>query len=705
MLQTWRCLNREWGSSSRDDLLVIEQVVDDATVLGNEGTEDEGADGGELDEDVDGWAGGVLERIADGVTSDGSGVSLSSLSDNLSVDDELASLNVLLGIVPSATGVGGGEGDLDARDDATGKDSVGGLVAEEAAGEEWGDDDEETWGDHLLEGGLSGDANAVLVVGELLIGVSSGLLGLLHLVELSLDLGKHVLGGITDGLHGHGGEPVWEHGADEETSEGEWLEDVHVEGFVAISTLSSDGDSSAGNEGTEEGQSDEAGRADGETLADSSGGVSSGIEIVSGLADARVEVGHLSDSTGVVRDWAIAVDGEGDWEASQHANGGKSDTVHGGEVEGDQDGDSEAEDGHNGGEVAEGESVDDVGGGTVSAGNGEVTSWGVLFGGVVLGDEADKETGPEAEDNADVGFPSGGVVVLAGEPEAETLLREHVDGGDDHDGHEDGGDPELDLELELNLVGPDVGEELADEGSKDADSGHNEWEVDSLGLVAHDLGGGGDDEGSAGGLSEGSEKIGAHTGDVTNIVTDVVSNGAWVLGGVFLEAFADLAGQVSTDISSLGVDATADSAEEGDSGSTEAIARDELEEVLSLRGGLGVDGGLVGEDEDLEDHESEADKDKAEDLTALEGDLEASELVDVAKVGGLVVADGGDHHADVAAEHGGAGSDEEGEGGVGELVDAVPWHVDGAEDEHGEEGAEDGESAVFFFKEGDGALD
>ena len=83
--------------------------------------------------------------------------------------------------------------------------------------------------------------------------------------------------------------------------------------------------------------------------------------------------------------------------------------------------------------------------------------------------------------------------------------------------------------------------------------------------------------------------------------------------------------------------------------------------------GLWVKSGLVGEDEDLKDKEGEADEAESEDLAALEGNLESLELLDVAKIGGLVVANGGDHHADVTTEHGCTSADEEGDGSVGEL--------------------------------------
>ena len=675
----------------------------DTTVFGNEGAEDEGADGRKLDEDVDGGSGGVLEGVANGITSDGGGVDGGSLLDDLTVDGEKTSLNVLLGVVPSATGVGGGEGNLDTGDDATSEETVGGLETEEHTGEEGGDNDEESWGNHLSEGCVGGDADAKLVIGD---GGLTSLGALIHNLELATNFFEHVLGGITDGLHGHGGEPVREHGTEKETSEGEGLEDVDVVGVGPLGVaLQLVGGGDTGDESTEESESDEAGGANGETLADSGSGVACGIEVVGVLTGFLVDVGHLSNSTSVVGDGTIAVNGEGNRETSEHADGGKSDTVHGGEVEGDEDSDGEAEDGHDGGKVTEGETVDDVGGGTVLASFSEFLGRPVLFGGVVLSDETDEETGPESEDDACVSLPLGGVVFLASESDSE-VLGEHVDGGDDHGGHKDGGNPKLDLELELNLVGLDVGEPLAEEGSGNSDGRNNEREVDGIRGCDHVDRSGRDDEGSAGGLSEGAEKISAHTGNITNVITDVVGDGAWVLGGVFGEGGVNLASKVSTNISSLGVDTTTDSAEESDGGATEAVSGDKLEDVSGLLELSRVDGSSVAEDDDLENKKSDTNEAESEDLSTLEGALESSEFVGVAEVCSLVVADGSNDHADVATKHGGGGTNEEGEGGVGEVgtLGVGPGHVDGAKDDCGEEGAEHGECAVLFFQEGDGAL-
>jgi len=108
--------------------------------LSDERAENEGDDSGKLDEDVDGRAGGVLKRVTDGVTRDGSSLDVlevrgvlcdrSFFAFSLNVDYKSLSLNDLLGVVPSATGVGGGEGNLNTRDNAASEDTVSSLETE-----------------------------------------------------------------------------------------------------------------------------------------------------------------------------------------------------------------------------------------------------------------------------------------------------------------------------------------------------------------------------------------------------------------------------------------------------------------------------------------------------------------------------------------------------------------------------------------------
>eukprot|EP00955_Chlamydomonas_euryale_P076869 362807-Chlamydomonas_euryale.AAC.9 len=68
---------------------------------------------------------------------------------------------------------------------------------------------------------------------------------------------------------------------------------------------------------------------------------------------------------------------------------------------------------------------------------------------------------------------------------------------------------------------------------------------------------------SASGLGERAEQVRAHACNVTNVVTDVVSNHSGVARIVLGDVLLDLADQVSSDVSSLGVDAAANTAEQG----------------------------------------------------------------------------------------------------------------------------------------------
>ena len=690
------------GSRGRD-LFAAVLGVEDTTVGSDEGAEHEGGDGGELDEDVDGGAGGVLKRVTDGVTDDSSlvlGVALNNVDGVaflVMTTDELLGLNELLGVVPGTARVGGGEGDLDTGDNSSSEETRGELVAEEVSTDERGDNDDGARGDHLSEGGVGGDSDALLVIGLGVTGKDSG--------GLSVDLSNHILSSFTDSGHGKSGESVGEHSTEEETSEGEGLEDVNLVG-ISVASLSN-----TGNEGTEESEGNEAGRADGEALADSSGGVSSSVESVSDLTDALVKVGHLSDTASVVRDGSISVDGEGNGEAAEHTNGSEGNSVHGSPVEGEEDGDGEADNRDDVGEVSKSKTLDDVGGSVELAGLGELLSGSVGVGGVVLSGDSNDETGPETEGDAAEDFPSGGIVAGASEGEVD-VLGEDVEARDEEHGHEEGGNNKLNLKLVLNGH-LDSGEGDGDERGTNSDGGHNKREVDGIRGLEESRGGSRHDESGAGGLSEGSEKIGAHTSDVTNVVTDVVSNSSGVQGRVFGEGVSNLTSEVSTDISSLGVDTTTDSSEKSDGGATETVARDELEELtdlsLDLRevSRLGRDNGrLEGEDEDLKDQEGKTDEGEAEDLTALEGNHEALFLRRVAKEGGLDVGGGGDFHANETGKHGGDGANEEREGGVGEGERSLsPGHVDSAEQKDAEQEAEKSEVGVLLSEESDGALE
>jgi len=681
-------------------------------------------------------------------------------------------LGLLLGVVPSTTSVGGGDGNLNTGDDGTGKDTLDSLRSEEDTGNDGGNNDEEAGGNHVLEGGGRRDGDALLVVGlgPALVTLREANVGFVDASHVGHDLEHHLLSSIADGNHGEGREPVGEHGTDQETGELDGLEDVDL-GLV-----------NTGNESTEQGETDEAGGANGETLADGGSGVTGGVEGISSLSGTSGEASHLSNTTGIVGDRSIAINGEGNGQGAEHAEGGKTDTVHAGNGEGVGNGGGDAEDGDDAGSIAEGEAVDDVGGGTLSAGLVELLGGAPDVGGVVLGNETNDHAGPEAEEDAAIGLPVGGgdggcVLELEGE-----LVGEDVHSGHEGNGHDDGGDAELGLEDVLDSVlvdGEEVGEEHGGERSQDSDGGHDQGVVEGIGGLDELVGGGRHNESSAGGLGEGAEEISTHTSDVANIVTDVVGNSTGVLRRVLLEASNDLADEIGTNISGLGVDTATDSAEESNGGASEAVASNKLEvsadelgssevELGLVSGGLELlvedniePGGLVDEEDDLEDQEGQTDEGEAEHLTTLEGSHETflevlnltlnpfgalvvefslgflgrlvGDVVETAHeikvvgvvfvvlgnhgslhvtlaahVGGAGVGVHSDSHTDVAGQDRRGGANQEGDSGVGEVRRRVSAghlsSVDGEADHESESQAEKSQVEVFGPKELDGTV-
>ena len=78
------------------------------------------------------------------------------------------------------------------------------------------------------------------------------------------------------------------------------------------------------------------------------------------------------------------------------------------------------------------------------------------------------------------------------------------------------------------------------------------------------------------------EQVGAHAGDVADVVADVVGDGGRVARVVLGDARLDLADEVGADVGGLGVDAAADAREQRDRRGAEAEGRDDLERVVDL---------------------------------------------------------------------------------------------------------------------------
>jgi hypothetical protein len=315
--------------------------VSEDVVVSKVVTENEGSNGGELNENVNSWTRGILKWITDGITDNGGDVLFSELDISvhplgdfiksnsvelvfvlvlnfiailveitgplegkefvvfnshfrkidtffLGFDSEfsLSDFNFFLGVIPSTTGVRLGESNLDTGNDVTSEDTSSGVWAENETSNDWGTDNESTWGNHLLKGSFSGDLNATIIVW--FIDSSRFFLLSFTFLEILDDEVHHVVSGITDGFHGKSSEEVWVTSTDEETGELNWLKDIN--GSITDS----------GNESTEKSETDEAGGTNGETFSDSGGSVTSGIKGVSEISDFSWESRHFSNTTSVI---------------------------------------------------------------------------------------------------------------------------------------------------------------------------------------------------------------------------------------------------------------------------------------------------------------------------------------------------------------------------------------------------------------------
>ncbi len=508
-------------------------VVDSVEGIG----EHKRQDSHQLHDNVEGRSRGILERISDGVTDNGSLVDVRSLTLKLRIRGGL--LDVLLGVIPSSSRVGHGNGKLDGGNESSNQETRDGHDTKQDSGEERGEDNHGTWRDHLLEGGTSRDGNAGIVVGTLgrVLVKKVGLL-----VELTLDFQHHLHGGQTDGLHGQSGKGKGDHSSNDEECKGEGVQDVHSEREQSVAGRVTD----TGDEGSKESERHEGGGSDGESLSNSGRGVSSGVEGIGLFADSGVELGHLGDSSSVIAHGSVHINGEAGGKVGEESNGGEGNSVHVTEGEGSVHDEGQDQDGDDGGLVSEGNSVDHVGGGSSLATVGDLTDGTVRVGRVVLGDESNDESSDGSHHDANSSLPrveredSGS----DGGRELEAA-GEEGDGSEVHGGgHEDGGGNQLRLEGTLDIgLGLDRsqvgGNERAQKADEDSDGRHNNGEDHGTPAVRGSDAASNDKSGT-GRLGERSEKIGSHTSNISDVVTDVVGNGGRVARVILGDSVNDL---------------------------------------------------------------------------------------------------------------------------------------------------------------------
>jgi len=448
-------------------------------------SEDQGNDSHELDENVQRWTRGILKWVTNGITSNSSLVSIGSLSESFSIFVlEMSGLDVLLGVIPGTTSVRHGDGHLDSGKKGSWKDTSDQFWMEDDTEEDRGEDNQHTWGNHFSDGSGGGylDTGFIIWV-DFTISDS-------FVLELSSDFFDHLVGGLTDRLHSQSREEVWKHSTDEHRTEDPSVVNQNcAEGVVSWLGTS-------GEESTVEGEGNKSSGSDSETLTDSGGGVSSSVESISLVSNVVTDFGHFSDTTGVVGDWSIGIDSETDAEGGKHTDSSEGDSEHTQQVDTNDNGDSQQENWDDARQVTEGKSVDDVDGGTGGTDTGHFLDWSVGVGGVVVSGETDNESGEESESGTDVAEPPFDFDF------SSVLCNFHGPGGweesvsdwEQDDEHDYSRDQQLEVESSfdsvdsVDLVNEDS-EEGGDETSDDSSSRDQEWVVEGLDTVSHEVAG------------------------------------------------------------------------------------------------------------------------------------------------------------------------------------------------------------------------
>ena len=116
-------------------------------------------------------------------------------------------------------------------------------------------------------------------------------------------------------------------------------------------------------------------------------------------------------------------------------------------------------------------------------------------------------------------------------------------------------------------------EEGTNDCSSNTDSSQDQGEDSAFSLESNNAQSDGGNQSTDIGL----EQVSTHTGNVTNVVTNVVADNSGVAGVILGDAGLNLTNQVSADVSSLGIDTAANTGKQSDGRSTEAEAGENVE--------------------------------------------------------------------------------------------------------------------------------
>ncbi len=401
----------------------------------------------------------------------------------------------------------------------------------------------------------------------------------------------------------------------------------------------------------EQHQGGQTGGTDGIALGDGLGGVAHGVQGIGDAADLLVQLGHLGDAAGVVRDGTEGIQGHDDAGHGEHGGGGDGDAVEARQLIAGPDGGAHDQHGGRGGFHGDAQTGDDVGGVPGLGCLGNVLHRLELGGRVVLGD--DHHQG--GQDQTDHGCAVEAPVGVFGATRRRVNHQGH--GDEEHQGDDARDDQPLvegRHDLGVPLMGLD--EEGADDRSDDGHAAQHQG-IDHRGGPHQQ---GTQQHGGDHGHRVGLEQVGSHAGAVAHIVAHIVGDDRRVAGVVFGNPGLDLAHQVRAHVGALGEDAAPESGEDGDQGAAEAQAHQGVQNLILGNAHGAEDHVITGNAQQAQTHHQQAG-----DGAAAEGHLQGGIQAGIRGLRRAHIGAYRDMHTDITGRPGKDGADHEAEGGIG----------------------------------------
>ena len=463
----------------------------------------------------------------------------------------VASFDVFLSVIPSTTGVGHHNCQNETGNSSTCQHTSYTNNAHDQTNDNWNNDSQNCWQNHLVQSGFGTQVNTASVVW-----FSSAFHQTWDGFELSTNFNNDALCSTANGFHCQSCEYEWEHSTDQKTDQDWWVHNGQVEVIIWSNQFY------LIDVGSNQSQSGQSCGTNCKTFTGSSGCVTQGVQSVGSVTNFFAQTSHFSDTTSVISNRAVSVGSQSDTQSGQHTNSCQRDSVQThveafcttGYKVADQNCYTNDNSWDCSGFHTKAQTTDDQGSRTCFGSFSQMLSWFVRVGGVVFGEVTDQYTSQQTGNDSEE------------ETDAKTGNFNQSKGSNDYQNRADVSTfSQRTKQFLLICAFFCLNKEGTDNGSEDTQSTQSHWDHHTLEAKAS---GNAQSHGGKSCTCIGFIQVSTHTSNVTYVVAYVVSDNCRVSRVVFWDTSFNFTNQVSTNVSSFGEDTAAYTSKQSHGGST-----------------------------------------------------------------------------------------------------------------------------------------